>query len=184
MKRTICLLISCILVIPVLSGMAQAARIKDLAKLNSVRTNQLIGYGLITGLNGTGDDMKKSGFTLQSIYNMMVNNGITMNPKNINDIKVKNVASVMVTASLPPFAKPGSTIDVAVSSIGDSKNLAGGTLIMTPLKGADGQVYAVAQGPITLGRLLFWRQGGQGPEKSPDRRPHCRRSHHREYRTG
>ncbi len=111
---------------------AQAARIKDIAKLSGVRSNSLIGYGLITGLNGTGDDMKKSLFTLQAVYNLMIRNGITVNPTELRNIKLKNVAAVMVTADLPPFAKPGSTIDVQVSSIGDAKSISGGTLIMTP----------------------------------------------------
>ncbi len=167
MKFIIPLLIAALLVLPGVSGTAEAARIKDLAKLNSVRSNQLIGYGLITGLNGTGDDMKKSLFTLQSVYNMMVRNGITVNPKDIDSIKVKNVAAVMVTATLPPFAKSGSTIDVTVSSIGDSKNLAGGTLIMTPLKGADGQVYAVGQGPITLGAFSFGGKAAKAQKNHP-----------------
>ena len=134
---------------------AQAARIKDIAKLNGVRANSLIGYGLVTGLNGTGDDMKKSVFTLQAIYNLMIRNGITVNPSELRNIKLKNVAAVMVTAELPPFSKPGSTIDVQVSSIGDAKSISGGTLIMTPLRGADGNVYAVAQGPLTNGSFAF-----------------------------
>ncbi|MDR3630068.1 MAG: flagellar basal body P-ring protein FlgI [Desulfocapsaceae bacterium] len=132
-----------------------AARIKDIAKLNGVRSNQLIGYGLVTGLSGTGDDMKNSLFTLQSVNNMLVRNGITIDPAQISNVKIKNVAAVMVTADLPPFAKPGSTIDVEVSSMGDAKSLAGGTLIMTPLKGVDHQVYAVAQGPLTIGAFSF-----------------------------
>jgi len=140
---------------------AQGARIKDIASLSGVRSNSLIGYGLITGLSGTGDDMKKSVFTLQAVYNLMIRNGITVDPENLSNIKLKNVAAVMVTADLPPFAKPGSTIDVQVSSIGDAKSLSGGTLIMTPLKGADGQVYAVAQGPLTNGSFAF---GGKAAE--------------------
>lgn len=167
MKRIVFFLIPALLLPLFAIGHADAARIKDLARINSVRNNQLIGYGLITGLNGTGDDMKKSRFTLQSVYNMMVRNGITIDPKDIDSIKVKNVAAVMVTATLPPFAKPGSTIDVNVSSIGDSKNLAGGTLIMTPLKGADNQVYAVAQGPITLGAFSFGGKAAKAQKNHP-----------------
>jgi flagellar P-ring protein precursor FlgI len=154
---------------------ADAARIKDLAQLHGVRNNQLMGYGLITGLNGTGDDMKKSVFTLQAVYNMMTRHGITINPDNIKDIKLKNVAAVMVTASLPPFAKSGSTIDIQVSSLGDSKSLAGGTLLMTPLVGPDNKVYAVAQGPLSIGAFSF----GPGPEKSSNRRQHRRGRHRR-----
>ena len=134
---------------------SSGARIKDIAQLHGVRNNQLLGYGLITGLNGTGDDMKKSVFTLQAIYNMMTRHGITINPDNITDIQVKNVAAVMVTAVLPPFAKSGSTIDVHVSSLGDASSLAGGTLLMTPLIGPDGEVYAVAQGPLTIGAFSY-----------------------------
>lgn len=132
-----------------------AARIKDIASLQGVRNNQLLGYGLVTGLNGTGDDMKKSGYTLQAVYNMIARNGITLNPDNIDDIKVNNIAAVMVTAKLPPFSRPGSTVDVNVSSIGDADSLAGGTLLMTPLRGADNKVYAVAQGPMTIGSFSF-----------------------------
>ncbi len=132
-----------------------AARVKDVAQLHGVRNNQLLGYGLITGLSGTGDDMKKSAFTLQAVYNMMTRHGITINPDNITDIQVKNVAAVMVIAVLPPFAKSGSTIDVQVSSLGDASSLAGGTLLMTPLVGPDGAVYAVAQGPLTIGAFSY-----------------------------
>ncbi len=146
---------------------SSAARIKDIANLNGVRANQLIGYGLVTGLNGTGDDMKKSLFTLQAVYNMMVRNGITVNPADINNIKIKNVAAVMVISSLPPFARSGSTLDVQVSSIGDAKSLAGGTLIMTPLKGADGQIYAVAQGPLSIGAFSFGGKAAKVQQNHP-----------------
>ncbi len=150
-----------------LADVALAARIKDIANLNSVRNNQLIGYGLVTGLNGTGDDMKKSRFTLQAVYNMIVRNGITINPKDIDNIKIKNVAAVMVTSSLPPFARSGSTVDVQVSSIGDASSLAGGTLIMTPLKGADSKVYAVAQGPLSIGAFSFGGKAAKVQKNHP-----------------
>lgn len=146
---------------------AQAARIKDIAKLNGVRSNQLIGYGLVTGLDGSGDDMKKSLFTRQAVYNMMVRNGITINPDDIDSIKIDNIAAVMVTADLPPFAKSGSTIDVQVSSIGDATSLAGGTLIMTPLKGPDNNVYAVAQGPLTVGAFAFGGKAAKAQKNHP-----------------
>lgn len=146
---------------------SNAARIKDIAKLNGVRSNQLLGYGLITGLNGTGDDMKKSLFTLQAVYNMMVRNGITIDPADIDSIKIKNVAAVMLTAELPPFARSGSTIDVHVSSMGDSSSLAGGTLIMTPLKGPDNNVYAVAQGPVTVGAFAFGGKAARAQQNHP-----------------
>jgi flagellar P-ring protein FlgI len=144
-----------------------ASRVKDLARLKGVRNNQLIGYGLVTGLNGTGDDMKKSLFTLQAVYNMMIRNGVTINPDDIKNIKVKNVAAVMVTSQLPPFAKPGSTIDIQVSSIGDASSLAGGTLLMTPLRGADEQVYAVAQGPLTIGAFSFGGKAAKAQKNHP-----------------
>lgn len=147
---------------------AQAVRVKDLAALQGVRNNQLLGYGLVTGLNGTGDDMKKSRFTLQAIYNMIVRNGITLNPDNIEDIKLKNIAAVMVTAQLPAFARPGSTLDVHVSSVGDAKSLAGGTLLMTPLHGADNKVYAVAQGPLAIGAFSFGGKAAQAQKNHPN----------------
>ena len=144
-----------------------AARIKDIAELNGARNNQLIGYGLITGLASTGDDLKKVLFTRQALYNMLVRQGITVNPDEFNKIKVKNVAAVMVTAALPPFAKPGSTIDVQVSSIGDAQSLAGGNLLMTPLKGPDGKVYAVAQGPLTIGAFSFGGKSAKAQKNHP-----------------
>jgi flagellar P-ring protein precursor FlgI len=126
---------------------AEAARIKDIADIKGVRDNQLIGYGLVVGLAGTGDDVK-NGFTRETLANMLSRQGLSTKDK---DLKADNAAAVMVTASLPPFAKVGNKIDVIVSSIGDADSLLGGTLLMTPLKGADGEVYGVAQGAITLG---------------------------------
>ena len=143
------------------------ARIKDIAQLHGVRDNQLLGYGIITGLNGTGDDMTKSVFTLQAIYNMMTRHGITIDPDDIDDIKIENTAAVMVTGTLPPFAKSGSRMDVQVSSIGDAESLAGGTLLMTPLLGADGEVYSVAQGPITVGAFSYGGKAAQVQQNHP-----------------
>ena len=125
----------------------QAVRIKDIAEIKGVRSNQLVGYGLVVGLNGTGDS-DDSTFTLQSMASMLEKMGVTVKA---GDIEVDNVAAVMVTANLPPFARTGSQIDVLVSSIGDAENLQGGTLLFTPLKGADGQVYAIAQGAVSTG---------------------------------
>lgn len=167
MKSSLTLLLALLLCAFLSAPSANAARVKDLAQLHGVRNNQLLGYGLITGLNGTGDDMGKSVFTLQAVYNMMTRNGITINPDNIKDIKLKNVAAVMVTATLPPFAKSGSTLDIQVSSMGDSKSLAGGTLIMTPLAGPDGRVYAVAQGPLSTGSFAFGGKAAQVQKNHP-----------------
>jgi len=130
----------------VLSGYAHATRIKDMADVKGVRENQLVGYGLVVGLNGTGDG-KDSKFTFQSLASMLERMGVTVNAKDIE--KAQNVAAVMVTADLPAFANVGSRIDVTVSSIGDAESLTAGTLLVTPIKGADGKVYAVAQGPIS-----------------------------------
>ena len=124
-----------------------ASRIKDVAAFEGVRDNQLFGYGLVTGLNGTGDGTQ-SFFSTQTLANLLERSGITIEPRGM---RAKNNAAVMVTATLPPFARQGSRIDVVVSSIGDAKSLQGGVLIMTPLLAADGQVYAVAQGQIALG---------------------------------
>src|SRR4051812_6747420 len=118
---------------------ALAARLKDIADIEGVRGNQLFGYGIVVGLNGTGDG--KVDFTLKSVSNLLEKMGIRVAP---SAIKVKNVAAVMVTATLPPFVRPGSKIDISIASIGDAKSLQGGTLVLTSLKGADGNVYAVA----------------------------------------
>ena len=135
---------------------ADAVRIKDIATIEGVRENSLLGYGLVVGLNGTGDKAQTT-FTVQTLVNMLNKMGINLDP---STVKVKNVASVIVTAKLPPFMKPGSRIDVVVSSLGDATSLSGGTLLLTPLKGADQQVYAVAQGPISVGGFV----GGRGAD--------------------
>ncbi|MDQ8032374.1 flagellar biosynthesis protein FlgI [Bordetella genomosp. 1] len=130
-------------------GAAHAERIKDLATFQGVRGNQLIGYGLVVGLDGSGDQVRQTPFTQQSLTNMLSQLGITVPPG--SNMQLKNVAAAMVTTTLPAFARPGQTVDVVVSSMGNAKSLRGGTLLMTPLKGADGQVYAIAQGNILVG---------------------------------
>lgn len=138
------------LVVAVLLAMpAQAERIKDMASVQGVRSNQLIGYGLVVGLDGSGDQTTQTPFTVQSIVSMLGQLGVNL-PAGTS-LQLKNVAAVTVTATLPPFAKPGQTIDITVSSIGNAKSLRGGTLMMTPLKGADGQVYAMGQGNLMVG---------------------------------
>lgn len=136
---TLCLLVPCA---------ASADRIKDMASIQGVRDNQLIGYGIVVGLDGSGDQTTQTPFTVQSIITMLSQMGVNM-PQGTS-LQLKNVAAVMVTATLPPFAKPGQTIDITASSIGNAKSLRGGTLLMTPLKGADGQVYAMAQGNVLV----------------------------------
>jgi flagellar P-ring protein FlgI len=137
---------------------ARAERVKDLATVQGVRTNQLIGYGLVVGLDGTGDQTSQAPFTIQSIKNMLVRFGVTI-PANANP-QLKNVAAVTVHAELPPFSKPGQQIDVTVSSIGNAKSLRGGSLIMTPLRGADGEVYAMAQGNMVVSGFGISGQDG------------------------
>lgn len=131
---------------------AQALRIKEVAAVQGVRSNQLSGYGLVVGLDGTGDQTTQMPYTTQSVQNYLQQMGITL-PGNINarNIQLKNVAAVIVTAELPAFAQPGQQIDVVVSSMGNAKSLKGGTLITTPLRGADGEIYALAQGNMVVG---------------------------------
>lgn len=131
----------------ILASPSQAVRLKDMASVKGVRHNQLVGYGLVVGLDGTGDG-SKAPFTSQAMINMLEHMGVHINPA---DLKVKNVAGVLITADLPPFVKVGQTIDVTVSSLGDSTSLAGGTLVATPLKGLDNKIYAMAQGPVSIG---------------------------------
>ncbi|MDB5556710.1 MAG: flgI [Rhizobium sp.] len=133
--------------LPQMANAASVARIKDIASLQSGRDNQLIGYGLVVGLQGSGDSLRASPFTEQSLRAMLQNLGISTQG---GENRSKNIAAVMVTANLPPFASPGSRMDVSVSSLGDATSLRGGTLIMTSLTGADGQIYAVAQGAIIV----------------------------------
>ncbi len=140
------------------TGTASAERIKDLVSITGMRDNQLVGYGLVVGLPGTGDQTSQAPFTIQSIRNMLARFGIKV-PDNVNP-QLKNVAAVTVHATLPPFAKPGQTIDVTVSSIGNAGSLRGGSLLMAPLTGADGQVYAMAQGSLLVGGLGASGQDG------------------------
>ena len=139
----------------IISTLVQAERIKDLASIAGVRNNQLVGYGLVVGLDGTGDKTKFTGQTLRSFLR---ESGVNLPPG--TDPKSKNVAAVAIHADLTPFSKPGQTIDVTVSSLGDAKSLRGGSLIMTPLKGADGKVYAMAQGNLVVGG--FGAEAGDG----------------------
>jgi len=141
-----------------MAATANAERVKDLASVQGVRPNQLMGYGLVVGLDGTGDQTSQAPFTIQSIKNMLVRFGVTI-PANTNP-QLKNVAAVTVSADLPAFSKPGQQIDITVSSIGNAKSLRGGTLIMTPLRGVDGEVYAIAQGNMVVSGFGISGQDG------------------------
>ncbi|MBB5220873.1 flagellar P-ring protein precursor FlgI [Amaricoccus macauensis] len=132
-------------------GEASPARIKDLVEVDGVRGNDLLGYGLVVGLNNTGDSLRNSPFTEDAIVNLLERLGVNVSGE---QIRARNVAAVLVTAALPPFSRAGSQVDVTVSAIGDAKSLLGGTLVMTPLNAADGQIYAVAQGSIIAGGIL------------------------------
>jgi flagellar basal body P-ring protein FlgI len=127
---------------------AYAERIKDLASIQGVRSNQVFGYGFVVGLDGSGDQTTQTPFTVQSVVSMLAQMGVNLPPG--TNLQLKNVAAVIVTAKLPSFAKPGQMLDVTVSSMGNAKSLRGGTLLLTPLKGADGQIYGMAQGNILL----------------------------------
>jgi flagellar P-ring protein precursor FlgI len=139
------------------------ARIKDIAKIVGVRNNQLVGYGLVGGLNGSGDKQGTE-FTIQSLTNMLLKMGLNVDPAMV---RVKNVAAVMVTAELPAFAQPGMRLDVLVSSIGDAKSLQGGTLLLTPLQGVDGETYALAQGAVSLGGFAAGSGGDSAGKNHP-----------------
>jgi flagellar P-ring protein precursor FlgI len=153
-----------VLLVPVALPTASfAARLKDLTHLKGVRTNQLVGYGLVVGLMGTGDKQQVT-FTMQALANLAERlGGVKVSG---NTLRVQNVATVMVTADLPPFATVGSNISVLLSSVGDASSLQGGTLLLTPLKGADGQVYALAQGPVIVGGYSAGGAAGGGAQKN------------------
>jgi flagellar P-ring protein precursor FlgI len=155
------LCVSCCL----LSSVAYAERIKDIAHFSGVRENELIGYGIVVGLDGTGD--KDGTYIFQPFANMLTKMGITVNAADVKG-KTKNIAAVIVTAKLPTMVRPGSQVDVIVSSIGDAKSLQGGTLLMTPLKGPDSSVYAVAQGPLSIGGFSGGGAGAKSVKNHPN----------------
>jgi flagellar P-ring protein FlgI len=159
-------LVAAVALSPVLLPMPANAqtRIRDVVDVEGVRQNDLVGYGIVVGLNGTGDSVRNSPFTEDSLTHMLERLGVNVQGE---EIKPKNVAAVLVTASLPPFARTGSSIDVSVSSIGDASNLEGGTLILTPLKGADNEVYAVAQGSILVSGIDVKAQASRETRGTP-----------------
>ena len=148
-----------------LPAVAAPSRLKDLVMVEGVRENQLVGYGLVVGLNGTGDTLRNAPFTEQSLEAMLVRLGV--NTRDAQNVKTDNVAAVMVTADLPPFARQGQRIDVNVAAMGDASDLRGGVLLVTPLMGADGEVYAVAQGPITVAGFSAQGQAGSVTQGVP-----------------
>ena len=153
----------CVLAMLSFAASGAATRLKDVASIEGVRDNQLMGYGVVVGLNGTGDK-RQTVFSAQALTNILKRMGVTVEP---TAIQVRNVAGVIVTASLPPFAQPGTKIDITAAAIGDASNLQGGQLLMTSLKGADGQVYAVAQGPVVTGGFVAGRGGNSQTVNHP-----------------
>src|SRR6185437_10265289 len=149
--------LSCFFLVAAVAAASEehGVRLKDLVTIEGVRDNQLIGYGLVVGLKGTGD-RQQTLFSAQSLANLLQQMGVATNPA---ILRVANTAAVMVTATLPPFAQPGVHIDVTASAIGDAPNLQGGTLLLTSLKGVDGQVYAISQGPVGTGGFSAGRSG-------------------------
>ncbi len=161
-KRLVTILLALAFLGSAFTDSASAARLKDITNIQGVRDNQLIGYGLVVGLLKTGDDQKIL-FTIQSLASMLSRMGVKINA---GELRPRNVAAVVVTANLPPFSTVGSRLDVQVASIGNAKSLVGGTLLMTPLKGADGRVYAMAQGQIITGGYSFGGESGTGVTKN------------------
>src|SRR5215470_9797022 len=158
------LALACSLLLSLLApAPAGAARLKDLVSIEGVRENQLLGYGLVVGLAGTGD-RRQAVFSAQSLTNMLERMGVSVPPA---AIRVNNTAAVMVTATLPPFAQPGSHLDVTAAAIGDCSNLQGGILLQTSLRGADGQVYAVAQGLVMTGGFSAGKSGNSQTVNHP-----------------
>jgi flagellar P-ring protein precursor FlgI len=155
-------LIAVLLLFVPLPATSAGTRLKDLVSIEGVRDNQLVGYGLVVGLNGTGDK-RGTIFSSQSLTNLLARMGVQIDP---TAILVKNMAAVLVTANLPPFAQPGARIDITVAAIGDASNLQGGVLILTPLKAADGQVYAAAQGSVVTGGFVAGKGGGGGSSQT------------------
>jgi len=161
-KQIIHYIVVSIAIVVLAATSAMSVRLKDMAEFKGVRKNQLMGYGLVVGLNGTGD---KAGtdFTVQSLVNMLERLGVHVDKNNVN---MKNVAAVMVTANIPPFARAGQKIDITISSMGDAQSLQGGTLLLTPLRGVDRKVYALAQGPLAVGGYTAGGAAGGGATKN------------------
>jgi flagellar P-ring protein precursor FlgI len=154
-KRLLASLAAALMALTPIDALA-ASRVKDLVDVEGIRDNMLVGYGLVTGLNGSGDTLKNAPFTQQSLQTMLERLGVNTRG---TTMQTKNVAAVMVTANLPAFAAQGTHIDVTVSAVGDAKSLQGGTLLVTPLFGADGKIYALAQGPLAIGGFVAQGQG-------------------------
>jgi len=165
MKKSFFQSLGLLIILLIFSTPSWGARLKDIATFKGIRHNQLIGYGLVVGLNGTGDSPNAE-FTIRSISNMLERMGVHIPQERLSQIRLKNVAAVIVTASLPTFAKVGSRIDVHVSSLADATSLAGGTLLLTPLIGPDKQVYALAQGPLAIGGFAIAGASGSGVQKN------------------
>ncbi len=163
--RILLKLVTTFLIVALLASTAHAIRVKELVNISGVRNNQLIGFGLVIGLANTGDRATNVFFSIQTIVNMLQKLGVTVPADRIAQLQFKNIAVVMVTANMPPFARQGDAIDVTVSSIGDSVSLQGGMLLMTPLKGPDSLTYAVAQGSVSIGGFVV-QGGAQGAQKN------------------